>query len=457
MMVGSNWSGSVATGSWQWLAAVAGLCSAVLTDSGHGQLVEYVRQDDGAFRWHLESKFETDTCIVHDLHLVSQEWKGIKWEHQLVVYEPRQMKYKDVALLFISGGRTGRKANATEVAIGMMLAQLCQARCALLRQVPNQPLFDNLFEDAAIAETFLRFMDTEDVHWPLLLPMTKSAVRAMDALQQLGEETGSQVNRFVVTGASKRGWTTWLTAAADSRVAALAPMVFDVLNIDKQLPHQLEVWGNYSEQIHDYVETGLVKQLDTPRGRKLLDIVDPYSHRDRIKQPKFIIIGTNDRYWTLDALDIYWDDLAGPKHVIYVPNAGHGLEQNRHYASNGVAALVRHVGSGRPLPQLHWCWRREADGLELTVRSEPAAIEAWLWTASTRSRDFRESRWHRQKLNRAGSVWTARISRPRSGRIAALGDLVFQIDGLRYHVSTQTAQLAGSPTPLQPAAGSSGR
>ena len=88
----------------------------------------------------------------------------------------------------------------------------------------------------------------------------------MDAVQAWAKEKGKPpVTRFVVTGGSKRGWTTWLTGAVDDRVVAIAPMVIVMLNLGKQGPNQLKVWGQYSEQIHDYVERGLMEKVADPR------------------------------------------------------------------------------------------------------------------------------------------------------------------------------------------------
>src|SRR5262249_47337842 len=143
------------------------------------------------------------------------------------------------------------------------------------------------------------------------------------------QEWKSRIEGFVVTGASKRGWTTWLTAAVDPRVRGIAPMVFDNLNFDAQMPHQLKLWGKYSEQIEDYSRRGLQAQMSSERGKQLTRMVDPWFYRDRLTMPKLLINGSNDRYWATDASTLYWDDLKGDNRLLVMPNAGHALDGDR--------------------------------------------------------------------------------------------------------------------------------
>src|SRR5207237_4443124 len=92
--------------------------------------------------------------------------------------------------------------------------------------VPNQ--------DDWIASSYIKFMDTGTPEWLPRLPMVKSAVRAMDAVTEfLASEPGGKtpIKNFVVSGGSKRGWTTWLTGAVDPRVIAIIPIVIDVFNV----------------------------------------------------------------------------------------------------------------------------------------------------------------------------------------------------------------------------------
>src|SRR5690606_41540060 len=112
--------------------------------------------------------------------------------------------------------------------------------------------------------------------------------------------------------ASKRGWTSWLTAAVDARVMAVAPMVIDVLNMRAQMDHQRATWGELSDEIQDYAALDLPTRLRTDRGSALLSMVDPFSYRAELTKPKLIMLSTNDRYWPLDALKLYWSELPDP-------------------------------------------------------------------------------------------------------------------------------------------------
>src|SRR5262249_39201898 len=144
----------------------------------------------------------------------------------------------------------GGKPSPTSLLAAFDLATKAKAPVAFLFGIPNQPLFGKLTEDTLIAETFVRYLETKDDSWPLLFPMVKRLVKAMDAVQEFAKkEWKHDVKSFVVTGGSKRGWTSWLTGAADPRVKAIAPMVIDTLNMQKQMDYQLESYGAYSKMI----------------------------------------------------------------------------------------------------------------------------------------------------------------------------------------------------------------
>ena len=133
-------------------------------------------------------------------------------------------------------------------------------------------------EDDFIAYTWNKFLRTGDERWPARLPMTKSAVRAMDAVTAFTTSPaggGHAATRFVVSGASKRGWTTWATAAVDSRVIAIAPAVIDLLNIEPSFKHHFQAYGAWSDAVQDYVDQGIMKWLGTPQFKALMRIEEP--------------------------------------------------------------------------------------------------------------------------------------------------------------------------------------
>lgn len=411
--------------------------------AARADLFDYVKQPDPDFEWKLKEKKESPEGTIYDLHLVSQVWQGIKWEHQLQVYLPAGVKPTTTMFLWNTGG----KASPTTIAFGMMLAKKMNAPVAFLFGIPNQPLFDGKKEDALIAETFVRYLQTKDESWPLLFPMTKSLVRAMDALQAFAkQEWKIDVTHFVVSGGSKRGWTTWLTAAADPRVKALAPCVIDTLNMAAQLPHQLKSFGKYSEMIGDYTKRNLVPLPDTPEARRLWMMVDPWMHRKKITQPTMIVNGTNDPYWSQDALNLYWDDLKQDKWVLYVPNAGHNLVQKHDgptlipdltRAGNTLAAFARHQIFDKPMPKLRWKHEGSGPKMTLTLEADPAPKAARLWSATAPTRDFRKAKWSDKVLPVDGKTVTAEMAAPAEGLVAFFIEAEYEIDGLRYFLSTQ--------------------
>lgn len=402
-------------------------------------LFDYVAKDDDAFAWQEVAQTELPGITIRELKLASQRWQGITWSHTLAVYEPADMAYPNHLLLMVTGGRTGDGIREGDKKSGIGLAKAARCRVATLQQVPNQPLFDDRYEDDLITETWLKYLETGDASWPLLLPMVKSAVRAMDALQADSLKRGAApLKTFAITGASKRGWTSWLTPVVDKRIIATAPIVIDTLNFRAQMQHQLATWGAYSEQIKDYTSKGLIVEgQESEREMALRRMMDPYTYRQQLTLPKLLVNGTNDPYWVVDAMQWYWDDLQGPKYILQVPNAGHGLQGGQEYALKTIAAFSQHAASGRSLPDLSWTCSLKDDQIHLSATTSVSPSGAMLWTARSSDKDFRNDTWSSQTIQVANGLCSAETEKPESGYIAQYIELRFDFDGLPYSLCTQ--------------------
>jgi len=427
-----------------WIATIALVF--VINSTAHAQLMDYMRRPDPAFSWqHLQTE-RVERGKVYKLHFVSQIWQGIRWEHQLQVYEPKNLKYPDVLLLYVTGGHASKEG----INLGFKIAEHAGMRVGVLYQIPKQPLFGGKSEDALISYTFVQYLHTGDASWPLLFPMVKSVLKAMDVLQAFAPKGwGRPINKFIVAGASKRGWTTWLTAATgDPRVVAIAPMAIDTLDIPVQLKHQLAVYGTYSSEIDDYVNAGLLKPsvLKTSASRRLWRMVDPYTYRQHLTLPKLIFRGANDPYWAQDALNFYWNELQGSKRVLYVPNAGHNMEEKGEDHTrllDTLGAFARHIASSTPMPKPDWQYKREGGKIRLTIRSGQPAESARLWVARSTSLDFRKSHWSSLPMRQAGSEFADEYPLPLKNNVALFGEIHYSFEGRPYTLSTQIRILRG--------------
>ena len=407
------------------------------------EIFQYIARPELDFAWKLEQTTDVGANKVHRLVLTSQKWQGIVWKHNLIVYEPTELVHKDHMLLFVTGGgidNVGKPQNIGDMAMGIALANFSGARTATLHQVPNQPLMGGRKEDDLITETWLKYLETGDATWPLLFPMAKSAVKAMDALEQFSEQQFKQpIKGFVITGASKRGWTSWLTSVVDKRIIATAPIVIDTLNFPKQMTHQKKTWGFYSEQIADYTSKGLVNDDGIPRdGREaeLWKMMDPWTYRAKLTMPKLLVVGANDRYWSVDAMNLYWDDLVGVKHIHRAPNGGHGLDAGRENALRAIAVFFRHAAAGKTLPEFNWKPKvTESEvGIAMTPTGDPKAVR--LWVARSDSNDFRESEWESQELTKQDGAFNGTAPKKGNQRVAVFGEAEYNYEGVNYLLST---------------------
>ena len=395
-------------------------------------LQSYLENDDESFEWNLMDSYELDKTKVYDLRITSQQWREHIWKHTLTVIVPEENIY-DGALLFITGGKNVdgepivRGGDDEFINTMAQLAVKNSAMVAIIWQIPNQPLYDDLTEDELISFTLFNYKNDGDFTWPLLFPMVKTAVRAMDAVQAFSKEILShEISRFVVTGASKRGWTTWLTGANDPRVEAIAPMVIDVLNMPVNLDYQVKVWGDYSVQIKDYVKLGIPQDMHTENGNDITTMIDPYSYRDKLTMPKLILIGTNDEYWPVDAIKNYLGEIPGENYIHYVPNAGHDLDGGEQ-ALMAISAFFGRTLSGDQYPICKWNINENEKQLTLSVETSPEELlGANLWTADSEDRDFRDDVWNNKKTNTVNQKSIdVQVDFPESGFRAFYLDLIY--------------------------------
>lgn len=407
-------------------------------------LDRYVHTPDPAYQWKLVRTIPGQGYSAFVLDMTSQNWltpsevDRTEWKHYVTVIRPDQVK-SDVALLMIAGGSNNNAAPGKADPFMAGIALKTGTVTVELRMIPNQPLSfygesRKRSEDAIIAFTWKKFLETGDERWPARLPMTKAAVRAMDATQEfLASQAGGNVKvaRWVVTGGSKRGWTTWTTGITDKRVIAIMPVVIDMLNMEKSFMHHWRAYGFWAPAVDDYVEHGVMDWMGARQFDNLMKIVEPYRYRDRLTMPKFIVNSAGDQFFLPDSSQFYFKDLKGEKYLRYVPNTDHGVTR-RSDAGDSLAAYYQSIVEGWKRPEFNWTIT--ADGkFTVTCKDKPSAVKLWQAT-NPDARDFRLEKigpaYHSTSLAATGDgVYTVQLPKPEKGFTAGFIELTFPTPG----------------------------
>ena len=157
-------------------------------------LDEYAHQADQSFSYEVKETKEYENYFVHNIKMISQQYLSTKevnrptWSHWLKVIEPKALKV-NTSLLVIGAGDTDDSPPISSSQL-IELALISGSIVSELSAVPNQPLAfkDENFErteDGIIAYTWKKFFLTGDPEWPARMAMTKSAVAAIDVIQDI--------------------------------------------------------------------------------------------------------------------------------------------------------------------------------------------------------------------------------------------------------------------------------
>lgn len=403
-------------------------------------LDRYIRKPDASYRWNVAGTIACPNgCTATVLDMTSQTWRKPEevdrtaWKHWVTIVKPAKVT-TSAAFLFITGGANDNRPRTSLDAMIPMIANESGAVVAELRMVPNQPLVmagetRRRTEDSFIVYTWDKFLRGGDEEWPARLPMTKAAVRAMDAVTEFCKSEkggGLTVDKYAVSGASKRGWTTWTTAAVDKRVIGIAPLVIDMLNLNPSFVHHWRVYGFWAPAVGDYTEANMFDWMGTRRWNELMKIVEPFSYRGRLTMPKYVVNSAGDQFFIPDSSQFYWKDLKGEKLLRYIPNTDHSLRNSD--AAQSLISWFQLLTAGKARPR--YSWKVEGDGA-IRVKTADKPTEVKLWQASNpEARDFRL-----EKIKAAyrGSVLTpdakgqyvARVPRPEKGFTAYFVELTF--------------------------------
>lgn len=401
-------------------------------------LDRYVAKPDTNYSFRLDHSVKGDGYTTHYVDMISQSWLTTNevnrpfWQHWLTLVVPDKVT-TPTALLFITGGSTRTNPPSKPEASLILGASTAGGVVAELRNVPNQPLVfkgeeKGRSEDSLIAYTWDKFLRTGDEKWPARLPMTKAAVRAMDTITAFCATNagGAKVETFFVAGGSKRGWTTWTTAAVDDRVVAIAPMVIDMLNVEPSFQHHWEAYGFWAPAVGDYVRMRIMDWSGSPEYHALMKIEEPFEYRERLALPKFLINSSGDQFFLPDSAQFYFDQLPGVKYLRYVPNSDHSLRGSDAWST--LLACYSAVVKGAKLPQ--FSWKVEKDGV-IRVQNSDKPSEVKLWQATNPdARDFRlmtiKDAWQSSPLmDKGGGVYLAKLEKPEKGWTAFFVELTY--------------------------------
>ena len=369
------------------------------TEEEYTSMSNYIGSTKNEFSYDIQEVIYEENWTGYHIKMISGEWLDskkvdqVEWWHYVDIIIPKQTT-SSTGIMFIDGGEKSDDyfrldAQSIENAIKT------EAVIVNVSNIPFQPLNflsseqDSFEEDDLIAFAWNKFLKQgakqKDVEWLPRFPMTRAIVRAMDLAQEIILQNDIVVKDFVVSGASKRGWTAWTTAAVDSRVKAVVPMVIDMLNLVPSFENHYRSYGEFSPAVQEYVNYNIQDWLGTEEFKVLMSYIEPFSFIDKFTMPKYIINAGSDEFFSTDSWRFYYDKLPGEKIIRYVPNKNHSLDGR--YLTEDLVSYFYRVINDIEIPSLSW---NLSDNKLIAELDYDGEYDVSVWTAKNdNGRDFR--------------------------------------------------------------------
>ena len=400
---------------------------------------DYVSAPEPHFAWSdTGARVRTVGGTAHILNVTSLQWmteanasgpNGALWTHQVAIVVPAGGVRRSMALSVMTAGCNEGPpkppaADEEYLLLAAVLANRTGAIGVVIYQIPNCPITypsdpsgKKRSEDSMIAWAWHEFLTTP-VHDPVWLPrfpMVKAGFQCMRAVEEYTAQAKlAAIEGWLVGGASKRGWTSWMVGATQCatcvQIRGLFPLVPIVPNLLQSVHLQRQSLGGFTFAFRDYLDADIIRYMDGPAFGQLLSNVDPVSPRyaARLAQlPKLAIVSSNDEFMQFDwtALNDSWAGLPGETHLLIAPNSEHTLATGIPEVLETVIAFYASIAAGEEASaRPSFDVAREATTGRITVTvpaGAPPPAKVYLRTDETASKR-RDFRWVRMANNETG-------------------------------------------------------
>ncbi|MCX8064122.1 MAG: PhoPQ-activated pathogenicity-related family protein, partial [Candidatus Hydrogenedentes bacterium] len=252
----------------------------------------------------LYSKSKGTGYTAYFLELTSQSWHPEKtfppvWRHWLTLLVPNR-RTKDSALLTLTSGLSSPEKPMSEIPLSLVsISASTNSIVAILEGFPIDPTgyYETPSNKVELKDidffiwSLRQYYDTNDPSWIVLLPMVKSVVSAINAIQEfILKDLKSEipVKEFVLC-AEAPFFACWLVPAVDERVIGIAGINNFVYNIEVLIKNYLINEISLPSLFEEVDNKGLLQHFETQEGERLLNIIDPYNYRQFLKIPKLIV------------------------------------------------------------------------------------------------------------------------------------------------------------------------